>query len=188
MERIAKAIQSNWSFDGGSAPQKLLIRYMVKMKKYIFMLALLFQALCSQSYANTALIDLQYFAESYEPASQENAVIPMPPVPPLGVESALEYMKNTNSRDHEKYVVLIFIKLYRFHIENFHQSYELREKWGEVNNPLLSEFCRLGDLNCKDTEFLSSSIAEDWMKKARKYDKYKNIVTELKRIEKARNQ
>ena len=50
----------------------------------------------------------------------------------------LSELSASGSREHEKYVILIFIRLSRFEIELFHQRYELGRE-----NPLTKEFYRL---------------------------------------------
>lgn len=96
--------------------------------------------------AQTNLTDvaiLKEYAESYEPKSTEKQVIASPPVPNEKVLQTVSNLANTQSREHEKYVVLIFLRLYRFHIENFKQSYELGR-----DDLLTKEFFRLvGVLN-----------------------------------------
>ena len=131
--------------------------------------------------ANTALIDLRHFAETYEPIPAEGSAIPDLPIPPKGIEAAIGFMKDNNYKHHEEYIILVFLKLYRFHIENFHQSYDLRDSNRQVKNPLLVELCRLWKLRCDNVEFLPSSIVYKSIKEKNTYG-YPKIDEELARI------
>lgn len=123
---------------------------------------------------------LKQFAESYEPRSGSE-VIPSPPVLDSRLSNLIGSAAKSESRAHEEYVLLIFLKLYRFHIEQFKQSYELGR-----DNPLTKEFYRLiGESNYERAERMSSSLAENYVKKRPELLDYAPVKAEMQRIEKA---
>jgi hypothetical protein len=120
------------------------------------------------------------YAENYEPKSTELQVIPSPPVPNEKVLKAISNLSNAESREHEKYIVLIFLRLHRFHIEHFKQSYDLD------GNQLSKEFYRLtGENYNPNGEPKLSYLAENWVEANPELLKYSLIEKEMTRIEKA---
>lgn len=125
---------------------------------------------------------LKEFAERYQPRSGRE-VIPSPPVLNEKLLTIIERLARAESRDHEKYVVLIFLRLSRFHVENFKQHYELGRE-----NPLTKEFYRLiGRESSISREFMPSSLADDYVASQPELLKYSLIDGEMKRIKKAGN-
>jgi len=121
------------------------------------------------------------FAESYEPKSTNQSVIPSPPEPSEKVLQSILNLENNKSREHEKYVVLVFLRLYRFHIENFKQSYELGR-----DNLLTKEFFRIIQSNdYQKAELMPSYLAHTYVKENAELLKYNLIEKEMERIEKA---
>ena len=127
----------------------------------------------------TDLTIIKNYAESYEPTPKKNTVIPSTPTPNEKVMQAIDALANSQSREHEKYIVLIFLRLHRYHAENFKQSYDLG------GNPLAREFYRLTleNYNPKGEPKLSY-IAENWVKKNPELLKYSLIADEIKRLKK----
>lgn len=120
---------------------------------------------------------LKKFAESYQPRSGRE-VIPSPPVPSERIAHIIEKAANANSREHEKYVVLIFIRIWRFHLDNFRQGYELGR-----TNPLTREFYRLIGRNDFETrEANHSSLADDYVETKLELRQYALIDAEMRRI------
>ena len=105
------------------------------------------------------------YAEQYQPNPKRIDNLQMPP---HEVTGALNALSNFETRQHEPYVVLILLKIYRNHYEHAHQSYELREGSGgkgEAKNPILREYCRLVGLNPRAEEFLPSGHVYGWIEK-----------------------
>ena len=124
---------------------------------------------------------LKTYAESYEPKSTKQSVTQDAPEPPEEVLQAISNLANSQSREHEKYIVLIFLRLSRFQVENFKQRYDLGR-----DNPLTQEFFRIIGINdFKRAEFLPSYLAENYVEKNPGLLKYPLIEKEMKRIEKA---
>lgn len=103
------------------------------------------------------------FAENYEPQKEGVDV-------PAHVVEAFTHLKTEDLSACEKYLALIFIKLYRAHLECCNQSYDLRLKFSlridRVVDPLLFEFnsiTKMYDMD-KPIEFISSAMAYDWVK------------------------
>lgn len=120
------------------------------------------------------------FAESYEPKSGRE-VIPAPPIPNEKVLRILSGAAASGSRDHEKYIILIFLRLSRFYTEHFKQSYELGQ-----DNPLTQEFYRLIDRGgYPNAEFNGSSLADQYVRERPELWGYPLIAAEQKRIQKA---
>lgn len=128
----------------------------------------------------TDFAPLKRFAESYEPKSDRQA-IPLPPLLDPKLSDLIANAAKTGSRVHEPYVVLIFLKLSRFNIEHFKQSYELGRE-----NPLTKEFYRLiGETNYEKAEFMASYLVDNYVEKHPELLEYAPIKAEMKRIEKA---
>lgn len=126
---------------------------------------------------------IKEFAENYEPKSTNKEVIPSPPLPNDRIFQAVSNLANAQSRKHEKYVILIFLRLYRFHIEHFKQSYELGRE-----NPLTKEFFRIiKSIDYQKAEIMPSYLAHNFVKDSPDFLNYDLIVKEMKRIEKAEN-
>jgi hypothetical protein len=123
---------------------------------------------------------LKRFAEEYEPKSGRE-VIPSPPVLNQKLSEIIARAANSDSREHEKYVVLIFLKLSRFQIEHFKQRYELGR-----DNPLTKEFYRLiGENNYEKAEIMLAYLADNYVEKNPPLLEYAPIKTEMRRIDKA---
>jgi hypothetical protein len=123
---------------------------------------------------------LKKFAENYEPKSGRE-VIPSPPVLSPELSKLVGEAARTESRAHEPFVVLIFLKLGRFHVEHFKQSYELGRE-----NPLTKEFYRLiGETKYERAELMGSYLAENYVKNHADLLDYAPIKAEMLRIDKA---
>ena len=123
------------------------------------------------------LSTLQKYAEAYEPKSGRE-VIPSPPVPDEKISEIIRTAANSTSREHEKYVLLIFLRLSRFQIENFKQRYELGR-----TNPLTKEFYRLiGHSNFETAEINLAYLADNHVEKNPELLRYKLINAEMQRI------
>ena len=126
------------------------------------------------------LSTLQKYAEGYQPKSGRE-VIPSPPVPDEKITQIIAKAAETRSRDHEKFVVLIFLRLSRFQIENFKQRYELGR-----SNPLTKEFYRLiGRDDYERAETMLAYLADDYVDRNPDLLEYKLIEAEMRRIDKA---
>jgi acyl carrier protein len=83
---------------------------------------------------------------------------------------AFEIAKSVNYNAYEECITLIFIKLYRAHLECCHQSYEVRkqrpDKLNKLRDPLVYEFLNFskGYQEGKRLEFISSSIGYTYVK------------------------
>ncbi|MBC7798423.1 MAG: hypothetical protein H7Z37_16260, partial [Pyrinomonadaceae bacterium] len=85
-----------------------------------------------------------------------------------------------NSTEHEKYVVLIFLRIDRFNTENFKQGYELGRK-----NPLTKEFYRvIKASNVEKAEIMPSSLASSYVYKNKALLEYPLIKEEIERLSK----
>jgi hypothetical protein len=105
-------------------------------------------------------------------------VIPDPPVPNEEILQVISKAANSGTREHEKFVVLIFVRLSRFQIENFKQNYELGR-----TNPLTKEFYRLiGRSDYEKAEFMPSYLADIYVEKNPDLLNYSLIGAEMKRI------
>ncbi len=125
---------------------------------------------------------IRKFAESYEPKSGR---VVIPEVPELNEKllKVLFDLAASGSREHEKYIILIFLRLSRFHNEHFHQSYELGRE-----NPLTIEFYRLiGETNYKKAEYMGSGLADGYVKTHQELLDYPLIKTEWNRIDNAKD-
>ena len=123
---------------------------------------------------------LRKYAKNYEPKS-EKVVIPSPPEPKDEVLKIISSFANARSREHEKYVLLIFLRLSRFQIEHFKQRYELGR-----DNRLTKEFFRLiGAEDYEKAEFMPAYLVDKYIEKNLEFLKYPLIEKEMSRIAKA---
>lgn len=126
---------------------------------------------------------IRKFAESYEPKSGRE-VIPSPPEANENVLRILSDLAASRSREHEKYIILIFLRVSRFQIEHFKQHYELGR-----DNPLTKEFYRLiGRDGYHNAEFNPSYLADQYVREHLELWDYPLIAAEQKRIRKAEDQ
>jgi hypothetical protein len=125
------------------------------------------------------------YAEAYEPKSLKDVRVPSPPYLDGDVLRALKGLADSHSREHEKYIVLIFLRIYRFHLEHFHQSYDLSEGYASQPdvNPLTAEFFRLISYQRHEADL--SIVAADWVAKNPDLLEYPLIRREMVRIVKA---
>jgi hypothetical protein len=113
----------------------------------------------------------QTFSENFLPTRKPNSRVAMLPEVPDTVLQALRVVKKSHPKEFEKYLTLIFIKLYSAHLECCHQSYEIRKlplsgNLDKNRDPLIYEFNILANkyVEGKPIEFISSSIGYDYVK------------------------
>jgi hypothetical protein len=127
--------------------------------------------------SSSDLATIREYAESYEPRSGRE-VIPSPPIPSDKIMAIITNLANSKSREHEKYILLIFLRLSRFQVEHFKQRYELGRE-----NPLTKEFYRLiGKDDYETAEFIPASLADKYVEQHPKLLEYPLIEAEMKRI------
>lgn len=123
---------------------------------------------------------IKKYAESYEPRYTRDGVSPSAPVPDEKVLRAIANLANAQSREHEKYVILIFLRFSRFEYEHFHQHYDLGR-----DGLLLLEFYRLiGRANYQKVEINLSSLVDDYIGAHPELLKYHLIKKEWSRCDK----
>lgn len=121
------------------------------------------------------------FALSFEPSSTEGIPVPRLPDPDPKVTAALEH--RPLSSDTRLGVALIGTRLYRYHLESFGQSYELRQS---EPNPILQAFAALSGRDTEDVEFLPSGEIHKWVLLQPDLATNPLIQSETNRIEAAR--
>jgi hypothetical protein len=109
------------------------------------------------------------FAMNFQPDSSAYEGIGKLRNVPDSVVKAFKTIRTTNNATHDKWLAVIFLKVYLDHLRCCHQGYELRtnpaNKVDSVEDPLLYEFVsstKLFDLN-KRIEFINSGTAESWV-------------------------
>ena len=129
------------------------------------------------------------YAESYSPTSKPNRGIAWLKNVPENVVTAFLNLKTNNKKEHEKYLTLIFIKLYSAHLQCCHQSYEIRSSLPKIDkdqDPLIYEFNLFTNYfqSDKSIEFISSDIAYKWTQENSHLLEYDKIKEQVKIIEK----
>lgn len=115
----------------------------------------------------TDLMVVKAFAENYAPDRDSPAQLEDVPAE---VVLAFEKLKNSDQSSCEKYLALVFVKLYRSHLECCNQSYELRTKpssgFDKTADPLLFVFNSITKQfdASKPIEFISSGMPYEWVK------------------------
>ena len=113
----------------------------------------------------TSLEIFKDFAVNYAPSG-----IAMLPETSATVLKAISIVKITQPEEFEKYLTLIFVKLYSAHLVCCHQSYEIRRQPSngidKESNPLVYEFNTLTKMypKSKSIEFISSGIGYVYVK------------------------
>jgi len=97
------------------------------------------------------------FALRYQPTSTEDAVVPGLPEPDDAARAELRARPLPDPA--RRAVALVGTKLYRYHVDCFAQSYELRR---EEPNPFLLAFAALSGRDIESTEFLPSRAIYEW--------------------------
>ena len=124
---------------------------------------------------------LKNFAENYEPRSTRASVIPSPPLLNQLTTQALTNLEATGSHEHERFIILIFLRISRFQIEHFKQRYELGR-----TNPLTQEFYRvIGENDYIHKEIMLAYLADDYVGNHPGLLDDKLIKREMERIAKA---
>lgn len=111
----------------------------------------------------TGLGALREFATAYEPKGREDLPCPNLPEPPPGVRRTLESHPLTD--EFCRHVSLVLLKLYRFHVENFSQGYDLRLP--DSSNPFFVAFKRMVRIDDEWDEdkydYLGSGMVLKWV-------------------------
>lgn len=97
------------------------------------------------------------FALGYEPFSTDET--PVPGLPEPGVEVAAALGHRPLPAETRLAVALVGTRLYRYHVDCFGQSYELRQ---EQPNPIVSAFAVLSGRDLDRLEFLPSRAIYEW--------------------------
>ena len=147
---------------------------------------------CISALNNTSALEaLRIYAETYEP-NAGMGIVPHLPMPPRDVVSAIERSQKRDEDDCGRYITLIILRLHRYYLENFRQSYDLRVHTPEgfqIDNPILTAFCNLARIDIWEAtqqESLSSWVVMDWVNLHPYYRNYPLIRDELERVEDAR--
>jgi hypothetical protein len=128
------------------------------------------------------------FAEAYSPNLVPNTGVAEVPSVPDSVLAAFKALGTINKADEEKYLTLIFLKLYRAHMQCCHQSYELRKKLAtnidSVTDALLYEYNLVTKQYSLDEpiEFVPSHIVQSWVDSNKHLLKYNQIRMEYDKI------
>jgi len=129
------------------------------------------------------------FAINYTPTRKPNSGVAILPKTPDSVIQAINILKFSNPKEFEKFLTLIFIKLYSAHLECCHQSYEIRRQppngLDKERDPLVYEFNNLTKKYPfdKPIEFISSSIGYDYVKSHKYLMDFEPIKKHVDKIE-----
>lgn len=131
---------------------------------------------------------IRKFAEEYSPNASMNE---SPVIPPLLSSDLVYCLDKITEKDKQIYVTLIFLKIYRAHLQCCNQSYDLRdnEPLDSVHTKLLWVFLSLNKLEydlTKPIEFIPSSIAYDFVNKNLHLLRYDSIKKEYSFIKRKR--
>lgn len=131
----------------------------------------------------------QDFALNYSPKRKPNSGVAMLPEPSDSILEAIKVIKNLHPQNFEKYLTLIFVKLYSAHLECCNQSYEIRRQppvgLDKLKDPLVYEFNKITKKysNQKRIEFIPSSIGYDYAISHKQLLGFEPIKKYLKLIE-----
>jgi hypothetical protein len=185
------ATHPNWVGCYGNSGAINELSAIIKMKKLPYIFGLTFLIIWINSFGqDNNLNALKQFAESYKPYTDSKQIAANLPNVPDKIKSSFPSLRKTNKKELEQYLTLIFLKLYRSHLECCHQSYEIRNsitnyKIDSLKDPLIYEY-NLTTKNYKPNaliEFISSDIGYTWTKKNPSLLKYYPIKKEYDIIE-----
>lgn len=108
---------------------------------------------------------------------------------PDSVVSAFKALRS-DRKNQEKYLTLLYLKIYRGHLQCCHQSYEIRKTIRQdigidsISDPLLYEFNLITKQfdSRKRIEMISSGIADNWLTKNKQLLEYDKINSQYKLI------
>ena len=133
---------------------------------------------------------LKRFAINYSPSNQPNSGVAILPESSDSVLKAINIVKNSNPKEFEKYLSLIFVKLYSAHLGCCHQSYEVRLQPArglidKDRDPLVYQFNILAKNYPKDKPiaFISSSIGYAYVKSNPYLLEFEPINIHMEKIE-----
>lgn len=121
------------------------------------------------------------FSENYVPDTSTEKGFDRMSTFPDSIISAFKSLR-TDRKNQEKYLTLLYLKIYRGHLQCCHQSYELRKNTSKgidsIADPLLYEFNLITKAykSSNPIEIVGSSIAFFWVEKNKRllsYDKIK---------------
>lgn len=125
------------------------------------------------------------FAENYRPISSSESGIALLNNIPDSIVYSFKQLRLHGRSEYEKYLTLIFLKIYRTHLQCCHQGFELRNsiKKGNIDSltdPLLYEFNLISNFfdNSNTIEFINSGISINWLEKNKKFLEYDEIKKE----------
>ncbi len=129
------------------------------------------------------------FAESFKPNKESNKGVERLNNIPLNVIQSFNELRTSHKSDYEKYLTLIFVKLYSSHLQCCHQSYEIRnsiQTIDTVQDALVYEFGKMTNFFTSDKriEFLSSGMVENWVNQNPRFLTYELINKEMDTIKK----
>jgi hypothetical protein len=123
----------------------------------------------AESESLKSLETFKEFAQNYSPSRKPNSGVAMLPETPDSVLSAIRVVRDSQPKEFEKYITLIFVKLYSAHLECCHQSYEVRKEpqsgLDQEKDPLVYEFNNFTKKYPAGMriEFISSSLVYDYL-------------------------
>lgn len=131
------------------------------------------------------------FAEKFNPTPTSDREVQSLVNVPDSVSKAYKYLRNNSFQKSEVLLTIIFLKLYRSHLECCHQSYESRTNIPHTGNidsiadPLLYEYNLIINFfdNSRQIEFINSGIAHSWAEKNRNLLENKIVKKEFEEIE-----
>lgn len=137
----------------------------------------------------TELDVVKQYAESYSPEVKDGKMTSLLiEKPPKNVEEAIAKLAKEKVKEHEKYMFLIFLKLYDAHLTYTHQAHDLRPDeeipYKIPANALVREFCRLQNVYVTYSESIPSSMAYDNLEdKKSLMDDYQPLTDEYNKVQ-----
>lgn len=154
---------------------------------YIILLVISFS--CTKTDENKRDKSLQIiknYSENYFPKIDSNFPIAKLEQPQSEVINAIRFLLAINDTSYCKYIMLILLKLYHSHLDNHHQSYDLRpvnEIPKNPSNDILKAFCKIAKLKGYQIEFMSSQEPFDFVNSNNEFLCYDPIGEEMHTID-----
>ena len=126
----------------------------------------------ADSYLKACVNYVKTYSENFNPTREPNKGIAILPTLPDSILTSFKVIRTNRTKDYEKYLSLIFIKIYSAHMECCQQGYNLQKqkesfsKTNQKEEPLLFAFNNLTGFfsNNKPVEFINSAYGFNYVK------------------------
>ena len=150
----------------------------------IFLHGVVFAQTKAKEKNETEVMEIEKFAIKYEPKGGKNIKVPKVPVLSEAMKKTLFKAYNSDSASVNKYLTLILLKLYKYHLKCCQQSYgyDTYEGGDKEKQPILFLYFRFNKLMPAETFEVGSYLPFDLVEKNQALSQYEPIAREVQQI------